>query len=196
MQFNFEKHIPEEEKPELEEEKTQEQFDAEILKEADKLGVSLAELQKDIESYGGVEKCKENFEKNYTDGGGSTYLQMNRAGERVSHMKSEERNRKSEAKGLAVIGGILTAITAVMVSSINQGGNIELENLRHPLEILQQEWNDGFMGKVGVGIVTFFATTGVGGFIGAIKQGIEARRTKRKRKTEELKFKMTGTEVK
>jgi len=174
MQFNFEKHTKEEPKPKNPE-LTQEQFDEQILAEAKKLGTNLEQLKSEIDQYGGVEKFKEHFEK---QGAYSSYGK-NKASEEINRMSHEVRDSKNQAKLFILISTLLIGLSACFQNA-DTGQGI---------------WSDD-PGVVMTSLYSIFAVGGVGFLIGSIKQRIDARKLNRQKKKEELKFKMTGTEVK
>jgi len=173
MKFNFEKHIKKEEpKPKENPELTQEQFDEQILAEAQKLGTNLEQFKTEIDQYGGVEKFKEYFESR-----GKEDLSKNKAGETLSGLSSRVDYTKEVSKDRAKIAALCYGISALAVAlGIHEGAESSI------------------VAGSSVGGLMFLLSSGM--LISSIKQKINARKLNRQKKKEELKFKMTGTEVK
>lgn len=195
MKFSFEK-IPTEEKvpePEL----SQEKFDEQILQEAQKLDVNIAELKSEIDKYGGPEKFKEKYETKINE-------YNNAAGEQIGTLEQQSKDANIEAKTSTAIGSIMTALSAgiAYLPGMNAEGEVfdasPIENFRQAWESGikdMPEWlHHGFM--VGAAAMAF-VTLVTGGFFfkQAIEEKIESRKLKHQKKVDELKFKMTGTEI-
>ena len=175
MAYSFEKIKTKTPEPEPEiPEKTQEQFDLEIEKEAEKLKVSLESLKTEIDEFGGPEKFKEYFEKADMFGsvGGKDVVIQNKAGGELNYLSHQEKREKSSAKTMAKVAALCYGISVLVAVGIHEGGDIG--------------------GGVMAGLMFI---VGSGSLIGSIKDRLNACKLNRQKKKEELKFKMTGTEV-
>ena len=179
MKFSFEKiqkKTPEnatealEVQEELTELEKQEQFDAECVEEAEKLGKGIEELKAELDSFGGPGKFKERFELRSDRG------DQNIAGSTVNKLDYESWSANSEAKNLSKAAAVMFALTTALeaVNYYEHGGD----------------------NPVAHGVAGFTALLGLIPTIEAIKQKWKSLRLEKQKKIEALKFKMTGTEVK
>lgn len=173
MKFDFEKHTPKEEVvPQAE--KTQEQFDAEIMQEADKLGTNIEKLNQEINALGGPEKFKEIFsEKNdyypnqYGENVtvGDRYVKQDRE---VVHSKNETAKQNAKFSALLALAPILAYIG----------------------ERVAYGESDASQYSITYAVMSIPA---LGVAISSILNKIKARSFERKAKRMELKMKMTDT---
>ena len=163
--------VPEAEKVE----KTQEEFDLEIEQEADKLGASLQKLKAEIDEYGGPEKFKEYFSK-----GASDFSFKNKAKQTIDNLSY----KSNEAKGNAKMYAIPAIVATAFVVLLEFLGRNEQGILSEDPQLMQ------------IAISALFSAVGVGTAIASISEKFKARKLNRQKQKEELKFKMTGTEVK
>ena len=180
MKFNFEKNLPKEE-PKLGEikiEKTQEEYEAEIIAEAEKLSINLAQLKAEI---GDPEKFKENFEKGTEWSGRDAILDnqnavRNKAGDKLRAFRCEASGSKNTAKIMGKITAICYGLSALLVAAgIHEGG----------------------ASVVGADVTaSLMFILGSVSLIDSIKGKLASRKINRIMQKEELKFKMTDTEVK
>ncbi len=107
--FNFNR-IQKQEKPIVSaQEKTQEQFDKEIIEETDKLNLNLTELKNDIDTYGGVENIKE----------------------KIANLVESEEEGKTLVKGGIGLSAVFGAITVLeVVAQLDQSQSSFFEYLR------------------------------------------------------------------
>lgn len=175
MKFNFEKHAPKEETaPQVE--KTQEQFDAEIMQEADILGTNIENLTKEINAIGGIEKFQEIYsQKNgsFSRSGGEEFFSAETEGGSIvrNHAgwaKSENENSKGSAKVAVLIFALGSLMTAAGIHEGQGQTTVMVE-----------------AGAAGLGVLM---TT-----IMAIKDKIRAKAYERTAKIMNLKMKMTDT---
>jgi len=163
--------VPEDEKVE----KTKEEFDLEIEQEADKLGMNLQKLKAEIDERGGVEKFKEFFST-----GASDFSFRNKAKQMLNDLSYKSNQAKGDAKMYAIPAIAATAF-AVLLEFL---GRNEHGILSEDPQVIQ------------IAISAFFSAVGAGTAIASISERFKARRLSRQKQKEELKFKMTGTEVK
>lgn len=196
MKFSFEKiqkKTPEnatealEVQEELTELEKQEQFDAECVEEAEKLGKGIEELQAEIDSMGGPEKFKEIFEApRYADGNGT------RASKELEKFEDDKKYAKDTSKRLAVGAAIFGGLVVLAEQSILEG-----ETVSDKFQEIKNLWEYQRANAIGAGVTMVIFTSGSILFaVQAIKERIKARRLEKQKKIEALKFKMTGTEVK
>jgi hypothetical protein len=178
MKFNFDKHKEQkEEKPiNPEAELTQEKFDELILKEAEKLRVSINQLMIEIDKFGGPEEFKKHFEATATTVDGK---KINQAEFKLNQLDKNIKDNKKRGRGSAIATSVFGGISAICISLGITIPEADVLNLS--------------MG----GVAGFAALMG---FIFLISEKLQARKENRalarKKGTEELKFKMTGTEIK
>ncbi len=199
-QFEFSKYVPpspvEEPKTEIEKEQTQEEFEAEILAEAEKLNTNVQKLKTEIDQYGGVEKFKEYFERKtgYTSGS----VEQNVAGVTLRDLSSKADQEKHDSKIYLMVGGLLTALSVAIEYAYIAQNDI---NISDQLEGLKEAFTKGDTGSIvaailGVLFIGGTAAGGLAGFITAIKDRIKARKINKEKNKKELEFKMTGVEAK
>jgi len=153
---------------------TQEQFDEQILVEAEKLKTNIGQLKSEIDQFGGVEAFKKYFETQHSSN-------TNNAGTELNRLYSDVESKKDESIKFAKLGTLCVTIAAVVTGAM----------------VYESGSGKGDMADtVLLALPLILSITGVGMFIESIKDKIEARKIKRQKQKEELKFKMTGTEVK
>lgn len=198
MKFSFEKFkkpdAPKEEanntealevQEELTELEKQEQFDAECVEEAEKLGQNLEDLKAEIDAIGGPEKFKEFYETR------SQYTGLSNADKELGRLSSESEKAGDMARSsrkLAIISAGLAALPMI----VSKGENMSEKVADFAKTFEQFDVNSAFMG----GYVALMSTGVVLGFVKLVKEKLKARRLEKQKKIEALKFKMTGTEVK
>jgi hypothetical protein len=156
----------------------QEQLDAQCAEEAEKLGTNIERLTGDINVLGGPERFKEIFE---TTLGNTT--DTNKAGQSLRDLSNESIRAGMDAhmsKMVAVLGTVLTGVEGLL---------IYLQNNDVPEGMEQYDASLHIAGGVG-------AVLALGGTINFIKEKFKSRRLEKHKKIQNLKFKMTGTEVK
>jgi len=176
MKFSFEKNTQYEPNPEENKELTQEQFefDRQILAEAEKLETNVEQLKEEIDLLGGVEKFKEYYEKDLVFSGDLSEVKENRAGQHLNDLSYEARNEKFSAKNNAKLAAICYGISALTFAlGINEEGSPQVA-----VDAM-------------AGLMFIIGSIGV---ISSIKDKMKAREIEKKKKKEELKFKMTGVE--
>lgn len=220
MKFNFDKLNTPEPEPKTPEkvEITQEEFDAQIEQEANKLKTSTQELAKEIEKWGGPEEFKRKMEKvgatksTFSHYGGNEVkgspFFYNAEGEsggiiigktlgKDIHDDLEYRSipRKDKIDFGVMSGSFLVGVSTAL--------DIILEKSSEPfatgvVEMFEKIQDGSFMGGDAIlpVIVTFFTALAGGGFASAIHEKIRANKVKRELKKQELKHKMTGAELK
>lgn len=194
MKFNFEKHIKEEPKQENTE-LTQEQFDEQIMAEANKLGTNLEQLKSEIDQYGGSEKFKEHFEQPTNFSGNNK--EINKAGQDILNLEFQEKREKRESRDMASLGAVMVGITAFFDYVVAVGAEGQASQFMHQLDTLKESWaNNPTLATAAVAMVALVAVPTGALISSAIKHRIEARKVNREKQKEDLKFKMTGTEVK
>jgi hypothetical protein len=166
----------------MEELERQEKLDARIEEEAGKLKVNLDSLKKQIDEYGGLEKFKEEFEKN-------------KAGDTIRKLQKDQTYEIKSRKSATRMAAILSAVMAVYLALLRGVAGPELQATMN--EINQAYPIDDIHSNLVVTVLGLSTGFSIGSMIkeqtfGRIKQ----RRLKRQEKIEQLKFKMTGTEVK
>lgn len=196
FKFNFEKHgIPEKPKEEkVEKEKIQEELESEIIAETEKLGLNLHKLKEEIDQYGGVEKFKEYFE----GGMGS----QNEAGKEIHRLNSESRHEKTSFYTSSKIAASLLALTAYFDYRVGiASGQGKFDDISTQIEKLKDSILSGDKAEIAVattGVVIVAIPALMTGIMSteAIKNFFKMRRLNKEKQKQELKFKMTGTEVK
>lgn len=179
MKFDFEKHIPspsEEVVPTPEQ--NQEQFEEEILREVERLGTNLERLKAEIDEFGGPEQFKEYFEKStsgYMDAKGN--LLQNKAGDTLRHISEEIRSNENDQKQNKKFRYLFTAISALSTAGFYFA----------PFD----ENNKALLVPAVLAAIPAIITK-----IFEFQSSIKNRKLENQKKREELKFKMTGTEIK
>jgi hypothetical protein len=169
MKFDIEKNsLKNEIAPQKEEnpEKTQEEFESEIIAEAEKFGTNLEQLKTDIDQYGGVEKFKAHFEGK-TEG-------------HLSNLSNDAEKAKELAKSEAVLGGLMAGLSPLLPLFLHHlvSGGAPAGSLYYAIS----------------GAVTIGLLYGSGAqIVASIKDTIKSRGLKRQGKIDSLKFKMTDT---
>lgn len=174
----------------------QENFDTECLAEAKKLKTNLEALQQDIFRFGGPEQFKEAFEvaAEYDDKEG------NLAGKDISERNATEEILRSRAKKLATISKVAVAASYIVGTGIVTHA-ITTRGLDHMGEVMQRMHgqilpSNPTMEEVAIVICSAVFWTGVASGVKSIYDRIKARKLNRQQKIQELKFKITGTEIK
>lgn len=179
MKFNFEKHEAEKIPKQPETELTQEEFDEQILVEAQKLKVSIDSLMEEINAHGGAEKFKEIFERPVILDNPGNVLK-NKAGFTLQMFNNRRKENKQKGRGAILFTSVMAGFTAILVSL----------GIYNP--------GPGDLLAIYTGGITAFL--GLCGSIGVVVEKLEARkeihRIDREKGKKELEFKMTGTEVK
>ncbi len=206
MKFGFEKHVktlevkPVEIEKELSEEEKQQKFEEECIAEAGKLKVSLEELKKDIDALGGEEKFKEYFEQPTMWQGknedGSDKVKQNVAGhtqsglERSIDMKSDF---MTTGKLTALVAGITIILN--MIDTNNNNIDIDYNGIRDVIASVKEgSANAGHYIQGSMVLLMGSLTAFLGKM--SLQERFEKRKLQREKKINDLKFKMTGTEVK
>jgi hypothetical protein len=210
MQFGFEKHVktsevkPVEIEKELTEEERQQKFQQECLIELDKLGTNLERVKADIDSFGGLEKFKEHFERITALGqaeypGDGTMLfknpTANLAGDTQRNLEQKIKHIGKDIS-LEVITTMTLALT-VLLNMINKEGILQVDHIgvTDAIQAVKEGSADAIHYLQGISALF---TTALLALVAKTKIGerFEIRRLNREKKINDLKFKMTGTEVK
>lgn len=212
MQFNFDNLNNEESVPEAPQtpEITQEEFDAQIEREAAKLKTSVEELAKEINQHGGPEEFKRRMETNnyYFD---RDLYQRKRAvihqegvvvdsrpeGKAIIDTHEESSNRHMNLSknldkvGLALSGAaVLLEVWADKLS--DEIGMTGLGELMDKMNLGEDTGADYTMPA----LIGMFAVGAVGTMYTSLVEKIKANKIKREAARQELKHKMTGVEFK
>lgn len=206
MKFGFENHVKtpevksEEIEKELSEEEKQQKFEEECIAEASKLKVSLGELKKDIDVMGGEEKFKEHFEKATGWSGlnedGSMKENKNVAGDTQRGLERNI-NGTSDFVTTGKLAALVAGITILMnmIDTNNNNVDIDYNGMRDVIASIKEGSANAAHYVQGSVVLMMGSLTA---FLGkmSLNERFEKRKLQREKKINDLKFKMTGTEVK
>lgn len=213
MKFNFERNSKKVEKPEemekplseeekqLLEEIKQQRYEEECIAEADKLKVNLSDLKKQIDDFGGAEKFKEHFEKVSSWQGenedGSKNNVTNVAGNSNNKISSEIRYEKRHFPSSLIATAGFAAIAVLMNMVGSNDVAIDHSSILEAIKGIQEGITSGSvaMNYFPAGFATLFGGTAIMTGVGAVKMRLESRKLNRQKKIDNLKYKMTDTEV-
>lgn len=197
MKFDFENHIPKVEKEEIVEDpltelEKQQKFEEECINEANKLNISLIGLKNDIDAFGGEEKFKEIYEGSSRWNNRKEGVTENLAGETQRELDKESKIDKGIAIGLPTT--MLGIATVMNLLDMNHPNHLGYENIVDSIQALKMGVADvGNYLQVIVAAVTAFGVTFSGKF--ALDEVFRSRKAKREKEINDLKFKMTDTQV-
>lgn len=150
MKFNFDKHIPDEEKEpknetaeqleELSEEERQEKFEQECIAEAEKLDLKLSELKQEIDSLGGPEKFAQQLSNPRKIGFSGEYDDS-----KLEWRKSNA-EKKSRQKALGAMGFFVAGAIALIPVFESQGVRIDpamIDNIQWVIQNKSQAFVEG-----------------------------------------------------
>ncbi len=178
MKFNFEKHVPAPKQEELKEnvEKTQEEFDTEIIKEAEKLGTNVEKLKAEIDAFGGEEKFKKIFsekEGGFSSKGDGEMMAQTKGDKFIENHLGWASSDRESSNQTSKFSAIFATLAVVMEAFMIYDGNGQA--------------------PFGVGITAVSGLASVFTGISAIKEKISAKKYEKEAKKMDLKMKMTDT---
>lgn len=210
MKFNFEKHTKPTE-TELTDEQIQEKYEKDILAETEKLGTNLESLKSEIDALGGPEKFKEYFEKpvykydGYEAPEGHTGSNTETRGSYEIRTLIQKIKDKVSLTSVAATVSVfnfmnvsgLAAMSKEFDKNFSQYFSEEtIQKIIHNFNNFSEQNTVDQVGMINGLLVSVIALSIQSESIyTGIKDAIEKRKLTREKAKQELKFKMTDTDI-